>query len=207
MLSEAPTETPTDTLTATPTTSRTVTLTSTKTGTPLRNLRPEPLCRTFSSENGEEVLRFPYTNRHSQDLEVDSQQLNTLWSVDEAAAPPRVFLLSDSTFSDGDYGFEHPIRLFTWLDAGGLERVSALWRIVGAEQGIEALKEDIGWCTVTGEFKDCVGFSPDMNNRIFAQMLSTVSKLSRAAVRAKAKAKGLWRSKGKLHIPYHARAA
>ncbi len=168
-------------------------------------ITPEPLCRTFSSENGQEVLRFPYTHRYSEDLEVESQQLNTLWSPDGVAAPPRMFMRSDTNLPPGYFGFEHPMTSFVWLDTEGRERVNALWRIVGAEQAVDSLKDDVVWCTVSGEFDGCIEFSAEMNNRIFAQMVSTVSKLSRAAVRAKTK--GLWRPKGKLRIPYHARAA
>jgi hypothetical protein len=168
-------------------------------------ITPEPICRTFSADGNEEILRFPYTNRYSEELEVASQQLNTLWSPSGEPVPPRTFVNSDSTFATGYYGFEHPISEFTWRDAQGREYVSALWRILGAEQSVESLKDDLMWCTASGEFNGCIEFSAEATGRPFAQATSTMSKLSRSA--AKAKAKGLWRPKGKLRIPYYERAA
>jgi hypothetical protein len=168
-------------------------------------ITPEPVCRTYSSEDGQEVLRFPYTQRYTEDLEVDSPQLNTLWSPSGVPAPPRLFVRTGEALPAGYYGFEHPISEFTWRDAQGREHVSALWRIIGAEQSAESLKDDLMWCTASGEFSGCIEFSLEMSNRIFAQAVSTVSSLSRAA--EKAKIKGLWRPKGKLRKPYFARAA
>jgi hypothetical protein len=165
---------------------------------------PGPMCRTFSDENGEELLRFPYTNRYFKQLEVSSSLLNTIWSVSGNAAPGALFEASPDTtpepLPDNYYGFELPISHFTWTDSNSQERVSAVWRILGKQVQTETLRSEIPFCSEPDTLTDCTKLPSSLRNRIFEQAVSTVTRLSKGAV--KAKKSGRWKPRGKFRNPY-----
>jgi len=171
----------------------------------ISRIKPENMCRTFSSDTGEEALRFPYTSRYSEQLEVTSANLNTLFSISGAPYPLSLFEASSVELPDGFYGFEWPLSHFVWIGSDGTERVSAAWKILGKQSQVEDRKSDVPWCAGAGGLDQCVPYSGDLNNRIFRQAVSTVTALSRAAVRAKAQ--GIWKPTGRLRIPFFKRAA
>ncbi len=178
-------------------------------GTPLvvevaPRVKPEAICRTYGSETGQEVLRFPYTNRYIEDLTVTAENLNSLWSISGQPSPVSVFNRTDQSFPDGYYGFEWPISHFTWIDSAGRERVSATWKLLGAEVSVDDYRENISFCELNGEVVGCAELAADMDNRLFRKAVSTVTELNKAAVRAK-KA-GLWIPKGKFRGPHFERA-
>jgi hypothetical protein len=171
----------------------------------VRRVSPEPVCRTYGLATGEEILRSPYTNRYSEDLSVQAQNLNTLWSISGQPSPVSEFLRTDQSLPDGYYGFEWPIGHFVWLDAEGRERVSATWRLLGKEVSVESLKSEVPFCELNGEIVGCEELSERMDNRIFQQAVATVTELSNLAVRAKRA--GLWKPVGRYRLPYFKRAA
>ncbi len=165
---------------------------------------PGPMCRTFSEENGEELLRFPYTNRYFKQLEVSSSLLNTIWSISGNAAPAALFEASPNTepepLPDDYYGFELPISHFTWTDPNAQERVSAIWRVLGKQAQTETLRSEIPFCSEPGNLVGCSRLPSSLRNQIFEQAVSTVTRLSKGA--ALAKKSGRWRPKGKFRNPY-----
>lgn len=179
-------------------------------GTPLEvevmpRVRPEQICRTYGSGAGEEVLRFPYTNRYTEDLTVTAENLNTLWSISGQASPVSIFTRSERSMPDGYYGFEWPISHFTWVDSAGRERASATWKLLGQEVSVDDLRDNIPFCELNGEVVGCDELATDMDNRIFQQAVSTVTALNKAAV--KAKKEKLWKPVGRYRNPYFKRAA
>jgi hypothetical protein len=161
---------------------------------------PGPMCRSFSEQNGEEVLRFPYTNRYFKQLEVASPLLNTVWSISGTPAPASVFEASPETLEDDYYGFEWPISHFTWTGPDSQERVSAVWKILGKQAEVETLRSEIPFCNEPAQINDCSRVPISLNNRIFEQAVQTVTNLSKGAV--KAKKSGRWKPKGKFRNPY-----
>jgi len=161
---------------------------------------PGQMCRTFSEENGQEMLRFPFTNRYFKQLEVSSRLLNTIWSVTGDASPASVFDASTEELPDDYYGFEWPISNFTWIDSDSQEKVSAIWRILGKQVTTESLRSEIPFCSEPDSLIDCNKIPVSLRNRIFEQAVSTVSGISRGAV--KAKKTGRWKPKGKFRLPY-----
>ncbi len=171
----------------------------------ISRIHPENMCRTFSVEDGAELLRFPYTNRYTEKLEVTSENLNTLLSLSGVPVPPAVFESSSAEIPDGYFGFEWPITHFVWMDPIGEERVSSVWKILGKQSQIDARRVDVPLCDVSAGLSECAPIAIELSNKIFAQALSTVTTLSKATVRERNK--GVWRPGGTLRTPFFARAA
>ncbi len=171
----------------------------------LSRVIPGPMCRTFSTENGEELLRFPYTNRYTKQLEVSSSSLNSVWSVSGTPAPASIFDSSDPSLPDDYFGFEWPLAHFTWTDSNNQLQVSGMWKILGKQSQVEGLVSDIPLCSVMGSIADCNEIPQSLSNRIFEQALKTVTNLSRASV--KAKKNGKWRPKGAFRTPFFKNSA
>ncbi len=167
-------------------------------------IRQEDICRTYGSVAGEEILRFPYTNRYSENLSVEAESLNTLYSITGQAAPVGEFLRSPEGAPEGYYGFEWPIEHFLWQDGAGRERLYAIWKLLGKEVSVNSLKNDVPFCELNGAIVGCEELSDAMDNRIFQQVVSSVTALNIAAVNAKRA--GLWRPVGRFRTPYFARA-
>ena len=165
----------------------------------------ETICRTYGTETGQDLLRFPYTNRHSIALTVESDLLNTLSSVTGNVSPIDTFYRTDSTNPAGYFGFELPIEHFIWFDQNGTERVIALWRLLGREIGVDSPKTDIQFCELGGELAGCQIVSETMDNKIFETAMAAARTLNTQAV--KAKTSGRWKPTGKFRSPHFSHAA
>jgi hypothetical protein len=170
-----------------------------------RRVQPEPLCRTFSADNGAEVLWFRYTNRFGEVLSVPQAELNTLLSPSGQPYPVSEFKSTDETQPNGFYGFEWPIEFFTWFKSDtNQEMVSAAWKLLGAEVAVEQPKEEVPLCADSFELRGCSRLSEGISNRIFDQAVSTVTEIAKES--EKLKKIGLWRPKGNVRLPHHKQA-
>jgi hypothetical protein len=171
----------------------------------LSRIQPENICRTFSLQDGSELLRFPYTNRYGEQLEVQSQGLNTLYSASGGPAPTAVFEPSTPSMPDGYFGFEWPISDFVWVNVAGEEQVSAVWKILGKQSQVDARVVDLPMCEWSAGLDGCIPLPTDLSNRIFLKAVSTVTSLSKAIVRERRL--GVWRPEGQVRAPFFDRAA
>lgn len=171
-----------------------------------RRVKPEALCRVFDGDLGLEALRFPFTNRYGEALNVSSQGLNSIESVSGVPYPIASFGSTDSAKPDGYLGFTWTMDYFKWFDpARNQEVVSATWTLLGKKVSVDAPQSDIPICSQAGDFSGCSAFNDTLTNRIYEQALSSVTRLSNQAL--KLKAKGAWRPVGKVRTPYYNSAA
>lgn len=161
-------------------------------------VRPEPLCKTFNITDGEEALRFPYSNRQSELLEVSSDKLNTLSSITGQPYPASEFKPTDQNLPDGYYGFEWPLREFKWRDSAQQERVAASWQLLGQVVSIDQLSEEVPLCTSLGQFQGCSRVTDEASDQIFQQAALSVralnNQLTERLNKQRIKAKGTLRS-------------
>lgn len=162
-----------------------------------RLVRPEPLCKTFSLSDGSEALRFPYTNRQSDVLKVESEGLNTLSSITGQPYPASEFTFTDGTLPDGYYGFEWPLHHFTWLNQSE-ERVAASWQLLGQLVSVDQPSAEVPLCTSLGQFQGCSRVTDEGSEQIFQQAMFTVRSLNQAL--AEGIQRGKLKATGKLRV-------
>jgi len=163
-------------------------------------VRPEPLCKTYSTTSGAEVIRFSYTNRQSKTLEVLSDGLNQLSSITGQPFPAAEFKPTDESLPDGYYGFEWPINEFIWRDVSQEERVAASWRLLGQVVSLDKLSVDVPLCSEQGDYRGCSPVTDELSEQLFQQALRTVSNISDTIT--KGLKKGTWKAAGKLRGIY-----
>jgi hypothetical protein len=171
----------------------------------LSRIQPENICRTFSLQDGTELLRFPYTNRYGEHLEVQSQGVNSLYSISGGPAPPAIFEPATPGMPEGYFGFEWPLSDFTWINPAGEERVSAVWKILGKQSQVDARVGDVPICEWSAGLDGCIPLPTEFSNRIFSRAMSTVTALSKAIVREQKR--GRWRAGGEVRSSFFGRAA
>lgn len=171
-----------------------------------RRVRPEAICRVYDGNLGVEALRFAFTNRYGEALNVSSQGLNSIESVSGVPYPIASFGSTDITKPDGYLGFTWPMDYFKWFDpARNQEVVSTTWKLLGKQVFVDAPQSDIPICSQAGGFSGCSAFNDTLTNRIYEQALSSVTRLSNQAL--KLKAEGVWKPVGKMRTPYYNSAA
>ena len=163
-------------------------------------IRPEPLCKTYNLTDGAEALRFPYSNRQGETLEVSAEKLNKLSSITGNPYPPSEFKATDQNLPDGYYGFEWPVTDFTWRDGSQQERIAASWMLLGQVMSIDQPREEVPLCTSLGDFLGCSRVTDEAGEKIFQQAVLSVRTLSNELtdLLLKQKVKG----KGKLRGAY-----
>jgi len=166
---------------------------------------PGDPCLSYSSDTGEEILRFPYTNRGAQRYEVISPDLNTVWSISGTPAPAPAFEATNEFIPNNYFGFEWPLANFTWLDSNGIEHVSAIWRLLGQQREINLLKSEILPCVIEGTINECAPITAAMAEDVIRHTMDTIFKLSQAALKTRDSTH--WKASGKPRIPYLKRAA
>ncbi len=147
-----------------------------------RLVRPEEICKSYSADDGSEVLRFPYTSHQSDYLNVESDLLNTLSSITGEPYPPATFRPSFITQPDGYYGFEWPISHFAWRNSSE-ERVIASWQLLGKVVSVDQLSAELPFCNWIGKYRGCSKISNDISEKLFAYVTETIKSLGQVLVK------------------------
>lgn len=161
-------------------------------------IRPGPLCKTFNVADGAEALRFPYSNREGETLEVASEKLNSLSSITGNPYPPSEFKATDQNLRDGYYGFEWPAIDFIWRDGAQQERIAASWQLLGQVVSVDLPREEVPLCTDLGEFRGCNRVTDEAGEKIFQQAALSVRTLNNELTNllSKQKVKGTGKLRG-----------
>jgi hypothetical protein len=179
-----------------------------------QRIKPGPLCYVPGSEAGSGTIRFPFTNRYGATLRVESDKLNALTSLadpsrgpDEEPYPLADFESTDIDKPDNYLGFEWSVNYFSWFDsARNTEIISAQWRLINEIVSLDQPLSEVPLCPEPGLFQGCAPYTSELSNRLYAQMFSTVTNLSKQA-QAAAK-KGRWRNRdGRFRNPFYDQAA
>jgi hypothetical protein len=179
-----------------------------------QRVKPGPLCYVPDPETGSGSIRFPFTNRFGASLKVESDKLNSLTSLadpsrgpDEEPYPLADFDSTDSDKPDDYLGFEWPINYFSWYDpTRDAEVISAQWKLINEIVSLDQPLSEVPLCSQPGLFAGCTPYTAELSNRLYAQMFSTVTNLSKQAQMAARK--GRWRNRdGRFRNPFLDQAA
>ncbi len=179
-----------------------------------QRVKPEALCYIRDANTGVGSIRFPFTNRYGVTLSVESDKLNSLTSVaDPSKGPDREpypladFESIDTDRPDGYLGFEWPVNYFIWFDpARNSDIISAEWKLINRTVSLDQPLSEVPLCPSAARLDSCSAYTADLSNRIYAQMFSSVTRLSQIA--EKAARKGIWKNRsGKFRNPYLDQAA
>ena len=159
-------------------------------------VRPEAVCRSYSVAYGEEVLRFPYSNRQGEVLYVDPGELNFLGSIAGPVAASDEFLSSDETLPDGHFAFERPLSQFIWNQDDRSQWVFAIWRLLGQEVSVNKLNDEVPFCSSEGRPSECSRITSDIDSELIRQVTQSVARIT-GVMRTASTRRG-WRSPNRL---------
>jgi hypothetical protein len=148
-----------------------------------RLVKPEAICKSYSADDGSEVLRFPYTSHQSDYLTVESDMLNSLSSISGEPYPPASFRPSLVTQPDGYYGFEWPLSYFS-LNNISEQRIIASWQLLGKVVSVDQLSAELPFCSWIGRYRGCTRITNDTSAQLFAYAAETINSLSQLLVKS-----------------------
>lgn len=178
-----------------------------------QRVKPEPLCFLQQGDSGG-MIRFPFTNRYGSTLTVESDKLNSLTSLadpsrgsDQEPYPLADFESTEADKPDGHLGFEWSVNYFLWFDSTrNSEIVSAQWKLINETVSIDQPLSEVPLCPLPILLDRCSTYTRQISNKLYEQMFSSVTELTRQADRAAKR--GKWRNrKGKFRTPFFRRAA
>jgi hypothetical protein len=180
----------------------------------IQRVKPEDLCYITDSKTGAGFIRFAFTNRFGSTLTVESDKLNLISSLadpsrgsDQEPYPLSDFESIEADKPDGYLGFEWPLRYFVWFDpVRNQEVVSAQWKLINEIRSLDQPLSEVPLCPAPALLDGCRQYTTELSNRLYAQMFSTVTRLSQLAEAAARK--GKWKNRdGRFRNPFLDRAA
>jgi hypothetical protein len=135
-----------------------------------------PMCQY--TQGGEAYIRFPYTQRTGETLTVLSSSRNYLIAASGTPVPAEQFESSAAGTEDNTTSFSRPMRDFVGPD--GLLDVE--WYLYGA---LAPREEPLPVCPDSGYLGQCTQISLSGLDRVFNELASTASQISKRIVATK----------------------
>jgi hypothetical protein len=166
-----------------------------------QRVKPEQPCYVQDAQTGAGFIRFPFTNRYGSTLTVSSDKLNSLTSLadpsrgsDQEPYPLSDFESLEADQPDGYLGFEWSVNYFQWFDsARNSEIVSAQWKLINETVSLDQPLSEVPLCPSPALRERCDEYTSDISNKLYSQMFSSVTQLSKLA--GEAAKRGQWRNR------------